>query len=151
MTFKISTLAESLASHLAPVLPVTFYQDPRQQKTDLPCAFIQLISSDVKYRMGGRLLRELRFDLTYLDNYNLPDLQRRYQAASEVLDLNMEKFSYSDGEDTTLLRTHDRSAQIDLDGLHYKFSLRFFMTPYEDEQFMRQCTLEVRLRYGEKS
>lgn len=145
MTFTVAKMATSMASYLEPILPgVTFYEDPRQQKTDLPCAFIQLISSDVKLRRTKYLLRSLRFDLTYLDDFNLPDLQVRYQMASEALDLNLETFVYED----TVLRTYNRSSQIDLDGLHYKFELQVWLSPVEDAELMRSMSLILRVRDG---
>jgi len=64
-------------------------------------------------------------DLTYLEDYNRPDLQQRYQRAGETLDLLMETFPYSDGETagTILLRAHEREWRVDLDALHYRFEL----------------------------
>ena len=150
MTFTIANLADSLATHLATVLPgVTFYEDPNQQGTKCPCAFIQLISSEVALRRQKYLLRTLRLDLTYLEDYNLPDLQRRYQAVSEVLDLNMETFAYTDGDDSAIMRTKNRQAQIDLDGLHYKFDMDVWLSPAEDAALMRTLELEMEVTYGE--
>ena len=151
MTFTIKTLASSLSSHLASLFPdVTFYEDPNQQGTTCPAAFIQLMSSEVKIKRQKWLLRTLRLDLTYLEDYNLPDLQRRYQEASEVLDLNMELFEYSDGEKKTILRTYNRQATIDLDALHYKFDLQVWLSPEEDAVLMQTLDLFLEVRYGEE-
>jgi hypothetical protein len=139
--FTVLDIARSLADHLAPLLDgVTFYEDPRQQLTNLPACFLQLMSSDIKLRLHGRFLRSLRFDLTYLEDFNLPDLQRRYQRVSEILDLNMETFPYEDA----LLRTYNRTAQIDLDALHYKFDLQIWLTPEEDDALMQTLAQEIR-------
>lgn len=128
MTFTVSTIAKSLAGYLAPVLPgVAMYEDPNQQGSQPPCMFLQTRYNRLKLEMGGYWLRTLGLDLTYLLDYNLPDLQQRYQAAAEALDLVMETFPYSDGEaeaEPVLLRTYDRSWKVDLDALHYKFELR---------------------------
>ena len=70
--------------------------------------------------------------MTYLVDYNLPNLQQLYQAAAESLDLVMETFPYSDGTETTLLRTHNREWSIDLDALHYKFELQERVTLPKD-------------------
>lgn len=183
MKFSIESVARSLAGYLKPMLPgVTFYEDPRQQKTQLPALFLQLISSTVELRRARYLLRTLKFDLTYLDDYNLSDLQRRYQRASELLDLNLEVFPYQQAssnliqegaiviippdadleqieqEDSivylgssapVLLRTYNRSADIDLDGLHYKFELRVWLSPEEDAEFMRTLEIILEVRDGE--
>lgn len=125
MNFTILTVARSLADHLAPVLPgVTMYEDPNQQGSKPPCMFLQQRYSDLRLQTGGYWLRQVGLDLTCLLDYNLPDLQTRYQAAAEALDLVMETFPYSDGNDTALLRTYERAWRIDLDALHYQFELR---------------------------
>ena len=130
MNFTISTIAQSLADSLAPTFPgVTFYEDPNQQGTQTPCMFLQQRYSYTKLRQGGRWLRQIGLDLTYLVDYNLPNMQQLYQEAAEALDLVMETFPYTDGttEGTTLLRTYDREWRIDLDAMHYKFELRVWV------------------------
>lgn len=156
MNFTITTVARSLADYLAPVLPeVTFYEDPNQQDSETPCAFLQQRYAYLELRTGGRWLRRIGLDLTYLEDYNLTDLQRRYQKAAEALDLVLETFPYTDGADTTLLRTYDREWRIDADALHYKFELRVFVflpeafnpmerMDYQEEVTMAENTIERR-------
>lgn len=148
MTFTVTTVARSLADYLAPVLPgVAFYEDPNQQGSETPCAFLQQRYAYTELRTGGRWLRRIGLDLTYLEDYNLTDLQRRYQQAAEALDLVMETFPYSDGEDRTLLRTYDREWRIDADALHYKFELRVFVSlpeafdPMERMDYQEEVTM----------
>ena len=126
MNFIITTIARSLAGHLAPVLPdVTFYEDPNQQGSIPPCMFLQTRYNYLTLETGGFWRRRMGLDLTYLEDYNRPDLQQRYQRAGETLDLLMETFPYSDGETagTILLRAHEREWRVDLDALHYRFEL----------------------------
>lgn len=128
MTFTVDTIANSLADYLAPVLPgVTFYEDPNQQGTHLPCAFLQQRYSYIEKRQSGRWLKRIGLDLTYLEDYNVPNLQQLYQQAAESMDQVMETFPYSDGTDTTLLRTFDREWRVDLDAMHYKFELKVWV------------------------
>ena len=127
MNFTLETTARSLADYLAPALPgCTFYEDPNQQDSRMPCAFLQQRYANTALQTGGRWLKTVGLDLTYLEDYNLPDLQRRYLAAAEALDLVMDTFPYSDGgeEKATLVRAYDREWTVDLDALHYKFELR---------------------------
>lgn len=136
MNFTISTIAQSLAAYLAPTFPgVTFYEDPNQQGTQTPCMFLQQRYSYPKLQQGGRWLRQIGLDLTYLVDYNLPNMQQLYQAAAESLDLVMETFPYTDGitEGSTLLRTYEREWRIDLDGMHYKFELQVWVTIPEQD------------------
>lgn len=129
MNFTISTIAKSLADYLTPSFPgVTFYEDPNQQDSKPPMMFLQQRYAHIEPRRNnGYYLRRIGLDLTYLLDYNLPNMQQLYQQAAERLDLLMETFPYSDGTDTTLLRTYDREWRIDLDALHYKFELQVFV------------------------
>lgn len=126
MNFTVATVARSLAAYLADTLPgVTMYEDPNQQDSQMPCMFLQQRYSYPEHETGTDwYLRRIGLDLTYLEDYNLPDLQQRYQQAAEALDLVMDTFPYTDGTDTALIRTYDREWRIDLDALHYKFELR---------------------------
>lgn len=150
MNFTISTIAKSLADYLAPSFPgVTFYEDPNQQDSKPPMMFLQQRYAYVEPRRNnGYYLRRIGLDLTYLVDYNLPNLQQQYQQAAEQLDLRMETFPYSDGTDTALLRTHDREWRIDLDALHYKFELRVWVTIPEDSVKMETMDYDERLKDG---
>ena len=145
MNLTVSTLARSLADYLAPVLPgVAMYEDPNQQGSQPPCMFLQTRYNRLKLEMSGYWLRTLGLDLTYLLDYNLPDLQQQYQAAAEALDLVMETVPDSDGsgEGQALLRTYDREWTVDLDAMHYKFELRERVTvPKPDVPKMQELEL----------
>lgn len=133
MNFTLSTVARSLAAHLSPHFPdAAFYENPNQQGTHPPCMFLQQRYSNIKLQTGGRWMRTIGLDLTYLEDYNLTDLQQRYQAAAEALDLEMETFLYTDGAESALIRTYDRQWTIDLDALHYKFELRAWVSKPTD-------------------
>lgn len=150
MNFTISTIAKSLADYLAPSFPgVAFYEDPNQQDSKPPMMFLQQRYAHIEPRRNnGYYLRRIGLDLTYLVDYNLPNLQQLYQRAAETLDLRMETFPYSDGTDTALLRTHDREWRIDLDALHYKFELRVWVTIPEDSVKMETMDYDERLKDG---
>jgi hypothetical protein len=150
MNFTISTIAKSLADYLAPSFPgVTFYEDPNQQGSKAPMLFLQQRYAYVEPRRNnGYYFRRIGLDLTYLVDYNLPNLQQLYQQAAEMLDLRMETFPYSDGTDAGLLRTYDREWRIDLDALHYKFELRVWVTIPEDGVKMETMDYDERLKDG---
>lgn len=147
MNFTITTLARSLAEYLAPFLPdVQMLEDPAQQGVETPCMFIQQRGSDIKPYPGGRWLRTVRLDLTYLLDYNLTDLRQQYNKAAEALDFCMETFPYSDGtEAEKLLHAYERSADIDDDGLHYKFELRVFVEKPVDAVKMQTQTVNQKV------
>ena len=149
MNFTISTIAQSLAAYLAPSFPgVTFYENPNQQGTETPCMFLQQRYSYIKVKTSGRFLRQIGLDLTYLVDYNLPNMQQLYQAVAEQMDMVMETFPYTDGttEGTSLLRTYEREWRIDLDAMHYKFELQVWVdtpdtiTPMETINYQEAVT-----------
>lgn len=142
MEFSIKNLAQSLADHLAPYFPsVHFYEDPNQQGAKLPCMFLQQRGGEIRLRQAGRLLRTIRLDLVYLEQFNRPDLQQVYTGAAEVLDEVLELFSYVSGGESDLLRTYDRDWTVEPDALHYKFELRVWVTkPKPDEPYMQHLT-----------
>lgn len=131
MNFTITTLGESLADYLAPVLPdVQYNEDPAQQGVDCPCFFLQqrYAYTDRRRSTRGMFLQRIGLDLTYLEDYNLPDLHQRYLAAAGALDTVMETIEYTDGDGTALLRTYERQWTIDEDALHYKFELQVWVS-----------------------
>ncbi len=151
MNLTVTTIAKSLAGYLAPHFPgVTFYEDPNQQGSQQPMMFLQTRTNRLLLETGGFWRRILGVDLVYLLEYNLPDLQRRYQAAGETLDLLMESFPYSDGttEGTVLLRTHDREWNIDLDELHYRFEVRERVALPQEHVKMETMDYEPEVTHG---
>lgn len=151
MNLTVTTIAKSLAGYLAPHFPgVTFYEDPNQQGSQPPMMFLQTRTNRLLLETGGFWRRILGVDLVYLLEYNLPDIQRRYQAAGETLDLLMEAFPYSDGttEGTVLLRTHDREWNIDLDELHYRFEVRERVALPQEHVKMETMDYEPEVTHG---
>ena len=138
MKFLISTVASSLATYLAPSFPgVTFYENPNQQGTKTPCMFLQQRYSYISLQPSGMYLRRIGLDLTYLLDYNLPNMQSLYEKAADMLDYLMETFPYSDGTETGIMRAYEREWRIDLDALHYKFELQFRVSKPKDETPMQ--------------
>lgn len=150
MNFTISTIAKSLADYLAPSFPgVTFYEDPNQQGSKPPMLFLQQRYAYVEPRRNnGYFLRRIGLDLTYLVDYNLPNMQQLYQAAAEQLDLLMEAVPYTDGTGSTLLRAYDREWRVDLDAMHYQFELQVWVTIPEDSVKMETMDYDERLKDG---
>ena len=151
MIFTIENVARSLADYLAPVLPgAAFYAGPNQQGSAAPCMFLQQRYSRIRKRQAGRWLRTIGLDLTYLEDYNLPNMQQLYEAAAEALDQVLETFPYSDGGPSTLLRTYDREWKIDQDALHYKFVLKVWVNFPENDAMMQTLDLKQEVMNGKK-
>lgn len=149
MNFTVSTIAASLAAYLSPLFPgVTFYENPNQQGTNPPCMFLQQRYSYMKRRISGQWLRTIGLDLTYLEDYNLPNMQQLYQAAAETLEIALDSFPYSDGTSTTTVLTYDRDSRIDLDAMHYKFEVRVIVELPETETPMQTMTYNEEVTNG---
>ena len=149
MNFTVSTISKSLADYLSPSFPgVTFYEDPNQQGSKPPMMFLQTRTNRLELETGGYWRRILGVDLVYLLDYNLPNLQQLYQQAGETLDLLMETFPYSAGKTggTVLVRTHERSWNIDLDELHYRFELLERVSIPEEYVKMQAMNYDERLK-----
>lgn len=152
MIFTISKIATSLAAYLAPYFPgVTFYEDPLQQSMSKPCMFIQTRGASISKRMAGRYLWTLRLDLVYLLDFNLVDLQARYQDAAERLDFLMETFPYTDGTSSALVRTYQRDWNVDVDELHYRFELRAWVSKEQAYALMRTLDSNVEVIDGSET
>lgn len=149
MTYKINRIASCIAQSVSPYLAgVAFYESPNQQGTVCPCAFLQQRSSRIEDKIGGMYQVDTKLDLTYLEDFNLPDLQTRYQTAAAVLDEHMEYFSYSDGTaegETIPIRAWEREWKIDLDALHYNFSLKIRMTREQVHAYMESLKINMRV------
>lgn len=160
MNFTITTLPLSIAGTLAPYFPenFVFLDDPAQQSADdMPCAFLQTRYAYIKRLVqaeGGYWERRIGLDLTYLDDYNLPDLAQRYTAAAELLDEHLDRIAYTDTEpteenptpDTIPILTHDRSYTVDQDALHYQFEIRVRVSKPEDGSPMQTLTQNIHVK-----
>ena len=144
MVFSLGFLALSLANHLSTSFPQAgFYADPNQQGTKTPCFFVQQRFASIEDKIGGRFLRKIGVDLVYLLDYNLPNLQRQYQDAADTLDEVLDLFRYSDGSETTWMRTEKRNWTIAIDELHYKFDVHAWCNLAENVPKMEE------MGYGE--
>ncbi len=139
MTFTIENIARSLADYLAPIFPeVTFFEDPNQQGTTIPAMFLQQRYASIERKIGKRFFRTIGLDLTYLEDYNLPDMHQKYLAAAEKLDMALDSFPYTEGEEIAVILTYDRTWTLDLDALHYKFEIRVWIQPQETKNPMER-------------
>lgn len=176
MTFTIETLPVSIAATLAPWLSgnVTFLNDPSQQSADdMPCMFLQTRYGYVERRIqagGGYWERKIGLDLTYLEDYNLPDLAKRYERTAELLDEHLDIIRYTDvpprwnyelgtwmlsdlpflsSDYPAKMMTYDRSYTVDQDALHYQFEIRVRVAKPEDGAPMQTLTQNTNVSEAE--
>lgn len=152
MIFTLTEAARSLADYLAPHFPQTaFYEDPSQQGGAFPCMFLQQRSGGAQGRLNGYRQRRVKLDLVYLEDYNLPDLHRRYLSAAERLEGLMDKIPYSSGGETALLHTYEREWDMDADALHYRFQLRLRDVAASGGTPMMKMDMKERIKDGERN
>lgn len=147
MIFTLTDVAKSLASYLKPYFTgVSFAEGPIQQGYTEPYMFLQSRGADIRPMTGGRFMYTVRLDLVYLLELNQPEMQKLYENAALLMDILLNTFPYSDGTNTKLIRAYDRSWEILLDELHYKFTLRAIVSRDELAELMRTLDLNIEIK-----
>jgi hypothetical protein len=147
---SVSIIDNGLAGYLNQLFPgVPVYNSPHQQKTDLPSFFIQhMPNSGIKKEIGAPYKRKLFIDLVYMEEYNLTGLEEKYCEIAEMLDANLELFPITQDSETFYMRTLDRTWEVELAALHYKFHLEFrtSLTKAEQDRMSIIQQLNIHLR-----
>lgn len=122
MTFTITNLIDGIAGMLKDVRNVPVYTSTHQQGTDYPCFFIFLIPSGIRDQIDGIEMRDLAFDVVYVQERNSVNGEAELYEIADALDEALDMIEYSDGseEDPVLLHTHEREYSIEDQELHYK-------------------------------
>lgn len=107
-----------MLGELFPGVPV--YANPNRQGTRFPAFFVTWMPSETAAQIGGRWLRTIGVDLTYLEELDREDQYDRFLAAAETLEEHMETIPMGGG----VLRTFGRKWFIRSDDLHYQFKLK---------------------------
>lgn len=145
MNYTPSNVNEAIAAATISAIPeVTIYDNPNQQDTKLPAVFINYRGEQpIKQGIDNRWTQTLKFDLCYLVEYNLPNMNDLYRAAADSLAYALTELQYADG---VKLPTRNHSWYVELDGLHYQFDVPVrLMKPYAPN-YMQAMTLEEKNR-----
>lgn len=122
-TYNIMNLLEGLAEVLSQQ-GYDIYISNRQQGVDTPCFFISMMSDDFAVEMGRMSMDTLRLDIVFLQDPNIVNAMDGIYSVLQFLNENLETIPYTDNGQTTLVRTYERSSQIqDLD-LHYHVTFK---------------------------
>lgn len=121
--YNIMNLLEGLAEVLSQQ-GYDIYISNRQQGVTTPCFFITMMSDDFAVEMGRMSMDTLRLDIVFLQDPNIVNAMDGVYSVLQFLNENLETIPYTENEQTTLVRTYERSSQIqDLD-LHYHITLK---------------------------
>ena len=122
-TYNIMNLLDGLAEVLSQQ-GYDIYISNRQQGVTAPCFFITMMSDDFAVEMGRMSMDILRLDIVFLQDPNIVNAMDGVYSVLQFLNENLETIPYTESEQTTLVRTYERSSQIqDLD-LHYHITFK---------------------------
>ena len=138
MIFTIDNLINSLAGMLKSKYNYSVYANPNQQGTKYPCFFIIQITSTIESQPSGRFYRDLGFDIVFVQQRNIVNGYDEIRKIAEYLDENLEILDYSDGTETTKIRTYDREWSIEDDELHYKVHIKQRVRRIRDIVYMKE-------------
>ncbi|WP_312637029.1 DUF6838 family protein [Oscillibacter sp.] len=141
MNYTLADVNQAIADAVASVIPgVTIYDNPNQQDTALPAVFINYRGEQpTRQGIDNRWTQTLKFDLCYLVEYNLPNMNDLYRAAADSLAYALTELQYAGG---VKLSTRNHSWHVELDALHYQFDVPVrLMKPYAPN-YMQTMTLE---------
>ena len=119
MNFTIPKIIDSIAGQLATLYPNTPVYDSPSYNTSYPCFYVFVMMPSIKDQIDGVELRDISFDIVYVQQRNSPAQNAELMSVLETLDEGFDMLTYVDGNDTTPLHTHDRNASIEDQELHY--------------------------------
>lgn len=144
---SIRLVKDAIAAFLTTITGVdAVYTSATLQETELPCWHVETMPNVSIHRpVIGRWLREFRFALVYLIDYNLPNVQADYDEIAEMMDLEFIYIPYhfidADGNQRqVLLHAVNRSWTIDRTKLTYYFDLDLHVT--HDRKFIKMQVIE---------
>lgn len=123
MIYSIPNLINSIASMLADRYGLPVYASPNQQGTEYPCFFVFLRPSRMRDEIDNIGKREIFFDVVYVQARNTPDAYSDIYEKADGLDELFETVTYTDGEESIPIHTHEKEYSIEDQELHYKFKI----------------------------
>ena len=138
MNFTIPKIIDSIAGQLATLYPNTPVYDSPSYNTSYPCFYVFVMMPSIKDQIDGVEMRDISFDIVYVQQRNSPAQNAELMSVLETLDEGFDILTYVDGNDTTPLHTHDRSASIEDQELHYKLTIRQRVSREEIHHYMAE-------------
>src|SRR5699024_2479701 len=96
------------------------YAGENQQGTEVPCFFVMLMTPQITPEAGVFYLRDIGFDLVYLQERNTINSNLSLVSVLEWLDTNMTQIPYGE----SVIWTYERAADMQDQDLHYKFHIK---------------------------
>ena len=153
MTFTISNIINSIADQLARTFPAPgggckykIHGSPTFNAA--PAGFYVFpVLPSISDEPSERVVRNIMLDVVFVQQRNLPDQNAQIYAVLEALDESFDLLTYTDGTETCVLHTYERSASIEDQELHYKFRLRqrVYIAPYEERSLQELEDVDVKI------
>jgi hypothetical protein len=152
MTFTILNVINSIANQISSLCPeYPIYISPTYN-TDFPCFYIFLMTNSIENEPGGRHVRELPFDIVFVQERNASNQNEGLLNVLEALDGGMDMLTYTDGTDSCLLHCNDRSGHIEDQELHYNLTIKQRVSVSEITEYMQSLeAINVKIKTAEVS
>lgn len=119
--FTIEKIMQAIAAHVKTGYPdLKVYAGENQQGTEVPCFFVMLMTPQITPEAGAFYLRDVGFDLVYLQERNTINSNLSLASVLEWLDTNMAQIPYGE----SVIWTYERTAEVQDQDLHYKFHVK---------------------------
>lgn len=138
MNFTISKIIDSIAGQLAALYPNVPVYDSPSYNTSYPCFYVFVTVPNIKDEIDGTEMRDIGFDVVYVQQRNSPSQNAELMSVLESLDEGFDMLNYVDRNESAPLHTHDRTASIEDQELHYKFSIRQRVSREEIHNYMAE-------------
>ena len=123
MKYIVENIIDAVAGVLAHFdYPV--YSSPMQQEVETPCFFISLMPSTSDKLIDNRFSNDLALDIVFIQQPNITNAMDGVFPVIEYLDHNLDTFSYTDGTNTGVIHTYDRSYHMEDKDLHYQVHVK---------------------------
>lgn len=146
--YTLEGVNQAIAAAVAQAIPgVHIYDNPNQQDTKLPAVFITYRGDQPsKRQIDNRWTQTLKFDLCYMVEYNLPNMNDLYRSAAEALSYSLTEIHYASGID---LVTLNHAWHIEPgDALHYQFDLPVRLKKPAAWSPVKKLLLKEEIKYG---
>lgn len=133
--FTIEKIMQAIAAHVKTGYPdLKVYAGENQQGTEVPCFFVMLITPQITPEAGVFYLRDVGFDLVYLQERNTINSNLSLASVLEWLDANMAQIPYGE----SVIWTYERTADTQDQDLHYKFHIKGRVYISNPQPFMEE-------------
>lgn len=133
--FTIEKIMQAIATHVKTGYPdLKVYAGENQQGTEVPCFFVMLMTPQITPEAGVFYLRDIGFDLVYLQERNTINSNLSLASVLEWLDANMAQIPYGE----SVIWTYERTADTQDQDLHYKFHIKGRVYISNPQPFMEE-------------